>query len=254
MKPKRAVSDKALLGCTLAGAAILGCGFFYPAAARAQGAVSGQQVTIMSGGAPVNDLAMGQYQAFEQFQDKHPEVINELTRNPRLLHSEAFMAHNPEWRDFLDSHPELREDLYQDPGNFLPLGPAALGSLEHPASYHAHHAARHGMANSNTTNATTGENEHNASMTNTGSNPNAEPMTGSMAKGGRNFNAEPNPPMANAGPNPGGPAGVPAANAGAANPDVPPNAPAANGAPGAPVSGAPGSPTSGGANPNGAAR
>ncbi len=44
----------------------------------------GGQVEISSAGAPTSDLPMADLQAFDQFRAAHPEIVQALSRNPKL--------------------------------------------------------------------------------------------------------------------------------------------------------------------------
>jgi hypothetical protein len=74
---------------------------------------------IAAGGAPVGDLPLADYQAFDAFAATHPEIVSELNHHPRLLEDDDYLAKHTELRDFLASHSELRAAMIEDPGNFL---------------------------------------------------------------------------------------------------------------------------------------
>ncbi|MGH7932540.1 MAG: hypothetical protein ACREQN_05165 [Candidatus Binataceae bacterium] len=104
------------------------------------------QVEISSAGAPSTDLPVAQYQAFDQFRADHPEIVGELSRNPRLLKSESFQAKNPALRDFLSSHPQMKSEMEENPGDFLPLeanAEAQVSPRHHRHYSHHHQTAKH---------------------------------------------------------------------------------------------------------------
>jgi hypothetical protein len=74
---------------------------------------------IATQGAPVSDLPLADYQAFDAFAAAHPEIVSELNHHPQLIEDDDYLAKHSELRDFLSSHTELRAAMIQDPGNFL---------------------------------------------------------------------------------------------------------------------------------------
>jgi hypothetical protein len=74
---------------------------------------------IAAEGAPVGDLPLADYQAFDAFAATHPDIVSELNHHPRLLEDDDYLAKHTELRDFLTSHSELRAAMIEDPGNFL---------------------------------------------------------------------------------------------------------------------------------------
>lgn len=74
---------------------------------------------IATEGAPVGDLPLADYRAFDAFAAAHPEIVSELNHHPELIEDDDYLAKHSELRDFLSSHTELRAAMIQDPGNFL---------------------------------------------------------------------------------------------------------------------------------------
>lgn len=70
-------------------------------------------------GAPVGDLPLADYQAFDAFAATHPEIVSDLNHQPRLIEDDEYLTKHAELRDFLASHSELRAAMIEDPGNFL---------------------------------------------------------------------------------------------------------------------------------------
>jgi hypothetical protein len=75
--------------------------------------------TIISIGAPSSDLPLADYQAFEKFAAGHPEIINDLSRDPRLVEDRDYLAGHPDLSGFLATHAELKDSLIANPGNFI---------------------------------------------------------------------------------------------------------------------------------------
>jgi hypothetical protein len=74
---------------------------------------------ITAEGAPVGDLPLADYQAFDGFAVAHPEIVSDLSHNPNLVEDDGYLTKHPELRDFMASHAELRSAFIQDPGDFL---------------------------------------------------------------------------------------------------------------------------------------
>ncbi|MGB0062397.1 hypothetical protein [Candidatus Binatus sp.] len=51
--------------------------------------------------------------------DEHPEVTQQLSRDPHLVDNPQFMASHPGLGDYLKNHPEVREDLRNHPDRFM---------------------------------------------------------------------------------------------------------------------------------------
>lgn len=70
-------------------------------------------------------MAQGQFQAhsddwvaFNQFLDAHQDIAVALKANPDLLEDENFLGQHPNFKNFCDSHPKLRQNLDRDRAGF----------------------------------------------------------------------------------------------------------------------------------------
>src|SRR5260370_25105089 len=61
------------------------------------------------------DLTRQQLAAFDQFLDSHPELGEQLRKDPSLVNNDDFVANHPDLQRYLQDHPEVREDLNQNP-------------------------------------------------------------------------------------------------------------------------------------------
>jgi phage-related protein len=61
------------------------------------------------------DLTRQQLSAFDSFLDGHPEVAEQLRKNPSLVNNEEFVENHPDLQRYLQAHPEVKEDLAQNP-------------------------------------------------------------------------------------------------------------------------------------------
>jgi phage-related protein len=56
---------------------------------------------------------------FDAFLDKHPEVAEQLRKNPTLADNKEFLQNHPALQQFLQEHSGVREQLAQDPRIFM---------------------------------------------------------------------------------------------------------------------------------------
>jgi menaquinone-dependent protoporphyrinogen IX oxidase len=57
--------------------------------------------------------------SFDNFLDSHPEVAEELRKDPSLVNNQEFVEKHAELQQYLQQHPEIREDLSQNPNAFM---------------------------------------------------------------------------------------------------------------------------------------
>jgi hypothetical protein len=63
-----------------------------------------------------DDLARWQLAAFDQFLDNHPELSEQLRKDPSLVDDKQFVEKHPALQQYLQQHPEVRAALEQNPG------------------------------------------------------------------------------------------------------------------------------------------
>jgi phage-related protein len=61
------------------------------------------------------DLAQRQLSDFDHFLDSHPELAEQIRKDPSLVNNEEFVENHAELQGYLRQHPEVREDLSQNP-------------------------------------------------------------------------------------------------------------------------------------------
>ena len=66
-----------------------------------------------------DDGRRGQLTEFDEFLDGHPEIAEQLRRNPSLADNRAFVQNHPALQTFLQNNPDLRNRLQQDPNVFM---------------------------------------------------------------------------------------------------------------------------------------
>jgi hypothetical protein len=68
---------------------------------------------------PDNDSRRTELAQFNQFLDGHPEIAEQLRRNPSLADDRQFVDNHPALRTFMDGNPGVRDQLRQDPNAFM---------------------------------------------------------------------------------------------------------------------------------------
>jgi hypothetical protein len=115
-RQKRKEQKMGLKGVSLAAAAIMIGSVFPAGTALAQ---HSSAPAVSAEGAPVGDLPLADYHAFDGFAVAHPEIVSDLSHNPKLVEDDGYLSKHPELRDFMTSHVELRSAFIEDPGDFL---------------------------------------------------------------------------------------------------------------------------------------
>ncbi len=67
---------------------------------------------------PDNDITRTELRNYDQFMDQHPEMARELNRNPRLIDNPNYVRNHPELRQFLQTHPGVRQEVRENPRQF----------------------------------------------------------------------------------------------------------------------------------------
>ncbi len=82
-------------------------------------------ITAISGSVPAvaqnpnPDITRGELRAFDGYLDSHPQVADQLRRDPSLLDDKNYLKANPSLRDFLEDHPNTRRELQETPNYFM---------------------------------------------------------------------------------------------------------------------------------------
>jgi hypothetical protein len=61
------------------------------------------------------DLNRQQLAAFDQFLDGHPELAEQIRQDPSLVNNQEFLQNHADLQHYLQQHPEVREGLVQNP-------------------------------------------------------------------------------------------------------------------------------------------
>jgi hypothetical protein len=86
--------------------------------AKILGVVQNGNRTIIFERSNVN-LNLDQLSAFGQVTASDPALASKLARNPSLVNDEGFVNKYPALQQFFEEHPNAREDIVANPGNYL---------------------------------------------------------------------------------------------------------------------------------------
>jgi len=105
--------------------------------ANQMASVKSGNTIIEGGGAPDADFNVARYKAWDEFRSSHPEVVRDLTHNPRLAGSSSFVNRHPELKQLFESNAGLQQDMLRHPGNYVVPTMAAR-----EWTHHHHHNAK----------------------------------------------------------------------------------------------------------------
>ena len=57
--------------------------------------------------------------SFDQFLDKHPDIAQELQKDPQKVNDSTYVSSHPELSKWLDKHEKVRAELQKDPSAFM---------------------------------------------------------------------------------------------------------------------------------------
>ena len=66
-----------------------------------------------------NDTTRREMASFDSFLDKHPEIAEQLRRNPSVVDDREYVNNHPELQAYLQDHPQVREELRENPRAFM---------------------------------------------------------------------------------------------------------------------------------------
>jgi phage-related protein len=66
-----------------------------------------------------DDIRIGQLARMDQFLDSHPEIAEQLRKDPSLIQNQGFIEAHPALQEFLQRHPEIREEFRENPVAFM---------------------------------------------------------------------------------------------------------------------------------------
>lgn len=66
-----------------------------------------------------HDTTRAELATMDRFLDKHPEIEEQLRKDPSLIRDREFVQNHPELQEFLQNHPEVREEFRENPSAFM---------------------------------------------------------------------------------------------------------------------------------------
>jgi hypothetical protein len=69
------------------------------------------------------DIKMKRLQTWDDFAQTHPKIASTLAYKPELINDPRYLARHPELNAFFQSHPDVKEAMAEDPGNFAAIPP-----------------------------------------------------------------------------------------------------------------------------------
>ena len=66
-----------------------------------------------------NDTTTRELAKFDGFMDGHPEIAEQLRKDPSLIQNEEFMEKHPALQQYLQEHPGVREEINENPNAFM---------------------------------------------------------------------------------------------------------------------------------------
>ena len=65
------------------------------------------------------DITRGELSNLNNFMDSHPEIAEQLKKNPALVNDKKFVESHPALKGFLAADPGVREEMREDPNGFM---------------------------------------------------------------------------------------------------------------------------------------
>src|SRR5258708_4750399 len=66
-----------------------------------------------------NDTKGWQVADMDKFLDSHPEIAEQLRKDPTLIRNREFVEKHPALQEFLQTHPGVREEFSENPNAFM---------------------------------------------------------------------------------------------------------------------------------------
>jgi phage-related protein len=66
-----------------------------------------------------NDTTRGELVNMDRFLDSHPEIAEQLRKDPSLINNATWVQQHPALNEFLENHPGVREEFTENPNAFM---------------------------------------------------------------------------------------------------------------------------------------
>ncbi len=87
------------------------------------GIVVNGNTTIEFKAADTSDIDMQKLRTWSDFASQHPKVASELAYKPALINDANYAKKQPELDAFFSAHPDIREAMVENPGNYVAIPP-----------------------------------------------------------------------------------------------------------------------------------
>lgn len=107
---------------TLLIAAVVPVAFAAPSLAeegKVLGVVDNGRTEIVFKAADTSDIDMQKLQTWSSFANEHPDIARTLGYHPSLINNDGWVKKHPELAEFFAAHPDIREAMEEDPGNYV---------------------------------------------------------------------------------------------------------------------------------------
>ena len=90
---------------------------------RTLGVVTNGNVTTEFKAAGTHGIDMNKLKPWSAFAADHPAIAKELAYKPALIGDDSYAKNHPELGSFFSTHPDIREAMIENPGNFVAIPP-----------------------------------------------------------------------------------------------------------------------------------
>jgi hypothetical protein len=66
-----------------------------------------------------NDITRQELARFDQFLEDHPQIAEQLRKDPSLVDNPEYQKGHPELQAYLADHPQIRDQIKQNPNVFM---------------------------------------------------------------------------------------------------------------------------------------
>jgi hypothetical protein len=94
-----------------------------PAGGGVLGSVTNGNSTVVFEAANSSDIETQALTTWDGFAEEHPAIARELAFKPSLMNEPGYLNKHPELNAFFQAHPEVRDAMAADPGNFAAIPP-----------------------------------------------------------------------------------------------------------------------------------
>jgi hypothetical protein len=94
-----------------------------PSGGRVLGSVTSGNTTVVFEAADPSDIETQPLTTWDRFAEEHQEIDRALAFNPSLMNDPSYLGKHPELNAFFQAHPEVRDAMAADPGNFTAIPP-----------------------------------------------------------------------------------------------------------------------------------